>query len=130
MASLLKSKSDDSDLCIFLFSGLIAVLYLGIHYDIPWEFVLVVLFMHILGGAFVWREVEQWFVFGYSWRRGVLVLLSLFVVSVLLCFFLSSLSHFLYYFLDVLPEKSAFLWIIVSSWMFAGLWSLLVQANL
>ncbi len=121
----LKSESDNSDLCIFLFSGLIAFLFLGIYHGDLLEFILFVLFVHILGGTFIWRKTEQWrFVLGCSWKRVLLTLFGflfacgfLMTLIILLC---SLLENF-----GISSERSAILGGIVTSWSLAFLWPFL-----
>lgn len=122
----LKNKSDDSDLCIFLLSGLIAALYLGIRDDIPLELVLLVLFLHVLGSVFIWRKVEQWrFLLGRNWKWIALTLFSFFFVNVFLMIVLALLCLFLEAFFGIPLEKSGFLGVIVTNWSIAFLWPLM-----
>ena len=120
----LKGKSDDSKLGIFLLSGLVAIVFLGIRDGIPLKFVLFVLFFHVLGSVFIWRKVEQWwFVLGHNWKRVVLALTGLFFVYIFLVILLSLLLSFLEACFGIPSEKSVFLSVIVAVWLLAFLWS-------
>ena len=128
MASL-KNESDDSDLGIFLLSGLMSIVFLGIRYDISFEFVLFSILAHVIGSSFIWRKVERWwFVLWRNWKWRMLTLLSPLFAGVLLMIAIALLSFFLELYLGIPPEKSGFLGVIVACWLIAFFWPLVYRA--
>lgn len=124
----LKNGSDDSDLGIFLLSGLIAIVFLGIRRDIPLEFILFSILAHVLGFSFIWRKVEQWrFVLWHNWKWRILTLLSSLFACVFLVIAIAFSSFSLELYFGIPPEKSGFLGVIVASWLIAFLWPLVYR---